>query len=458
MTASSVPGTRLGRLVRGAFASTFDKVVILGAQIALVPIFIGHWGVHVYGAWLLLSTVPIYFALSDFGFAVAAGTDMTMATAHGDRRGALATYQSVWVLVLSATLLLAGVALAVIWSVPARLFDFTDIPAVEARATLTGLIGFAVVALQNNVLNSGLRAIGAFALSRAGSGCMFLGEALAMFAAVAHGGGPAAAAFAMMSVRAAGTATLYVMQMRRAPWLHFGNRAASLPEIRRLAPAALASMSLFGADALVLQGTAIAVGFAAGPAGVVVFTTVRTLSRIGTQLAGLLTYPLMPEFSTVAAHDDRPSMARMTLLTVLASLMFVVPMAFGLLVFGRAIVGMWTHGAVVAPLSLVALMAGVIVMNGLWSPLALLLQAINRHVLYSRTYLMGAIVAVGAAYFLSRALGPSGAALAMLGLDTFMVVVVQRLVAATIADRRRVVGALPEVVALLRAQAARFAR
>jgi len=452
---SQSPGSRLARLVRGTFAAAFDKVVILTSQIVLVPIFLGHWGVHVYGAWLLLSTVPIYLALSDFGFAVAAGTDMTMATARGDRRSPVTTYQSVWVLVLLASLVLLGGMLAVIWVLPSHLFDFTRIPAIEARLTLTALLGYAAVNLQISIINSGLRAIGAFALGRAASGCMFLCEALAVIAAVVWGKGPAGAALAMLIVRAIGAATLYALQIRRAPWLHFGTRAASLPEIRRLFLPAFASMSLFGAEALVLQGTAIAVGFAAGPASVVVFTTVRTLSRIGTQLAGLLTYPLMPEFSSIAAHDDRPAMARMTLLTILASLMFVVPMAIGLLLFGRAIVGLWTHHAIVAPMALVALMAGVVVMNGLWSPLALLLQAVNRHVLYARTYLVGALCVAGGAYVFARMIGPAGAALAMLCLEAFMAVFVQRLVAAHIATRRQVLGSFPAVATLLRDHAAR---
>ena len=42
----------------------------------------------------MLFTIPSYLALGDFGFATAAGVDMTMKVARGDREGTLVTYHS----------------------------------------------------------------------------------------------------------------------------------------------------------------------------------------------------------------------------------------------------------------------------------------------------------------------------------------------------------------------------
>ena len=93
------------RLVKGFAAQGFAQAINLIIQIGSVPLFIHFWGKLLYGEWLLISTVPSYFALSDLGFANAAGTEMTMRVARGDREGALKVFQLAWLLVTGVSLI-----------------------------------------------------------------------------------------------------------------------------------------------------------------------------------------------------------------------------------------------------------------------------------------------------------------------------------------------------------------
>src|SRR6201996_4064838 len=86
------------RLIAGFGANTFSRLSTTLTQIFSVPIFLSHWGVHLYGEWILLNTIPSYLGLSDVGFGSVAGNEMTMRVAAQDLPQGLVVFQSVWVL------------------------------------------------------------------------------------------------------------------------------------------------------------------------------------------------------------------------------------------------------------------------------------------------------------------------------------------------------------------------
>ena len=103
----------------GAFgASVFGPFVALLVQVVNVPVMLRYGGVGLYGEWLLISAIPAYLLLTDLGFGNAAGSDMTMRAHAGDRAGAIKTFQSISVLVLALSALLAVLLAAVIFMAP----------------------------------------------------------------------------------------------------------------------------------------------------------------------------------------------------------------------------------------------------------------------------------------------------------------------------------------------------
>src|SRR5271170_2561156 len=86
---------RNSRIIRGISANVYSQLVQTLLQLLSVPILATHWGLETYGAWLVIFTVPAYLAFADFGFAAAAGNDMTHSIARGDRAAAIETFQAV---------------------------------------------------------------------------------------------------------------------------------------------------------------------------------------------------------------------------------------------------------------------------------------------------------------------------------------------------------------------------
>ena len=86
------------RLFRGVGANAYSQAVSFSIQFGSVPLLLSAWGAHTFGLWLVISAIPSYLALSDFGFSAAASNDMTLAAARGAYAEARAVFQSVLVL------------------------------------------------------------------------------------------------------------------------------------------------------------------------------------------------------------------------------------------------------------------------------------------------------------------------------------------------------------------------
>ena len=74
-------------------------MVNLAGTVVLVPLFLAHWSVGVYGEWLVLSSLANYLSTLDLGMNSAAGNALLASHVRGDseefmrcQRSALAFY------------------------------------------------------------------------------------------------------------------------------------------------------------------------------------------------------------------------------------------------------------------------------------------------------------------------------------------------------------------------------
>ncbi|WP_297296936.1 hypothetical protein [uncultured Methylovirgula sp.] len=423
----------LARLLRGIGANALSQIVTIGLQLGLVPVLATHWGLKLYGTWLMLFTIPSYLALGDFGFATAAGVDMTMKVARGDKDGTLVTYHSALtaITLVSSTVFLIAVIICAL--LPARWITF-DIPVSPGaiRVLLILIVAYGLICLASSLLMAGFRCSGLYAVGVVGQSVTQLTEGCACIVTVLCGGSLLAAASAYLIARSIcviGQALLLTFQV---PWLRLGFSGANFNEIKRLAKPAFAAMALPFAQAAFLQGTPVMLGAATNAATVPVFTTARTLIRAGVQFTTLLNHALMPEFSTAVARGDTRLQRHFLFATFATDAAILVPGALVLLLFGQKIIALWTHHTVHPSFDLIAVMTAVMFVNGMWLPVSNLILAANRHATYSYIFLAAAIASVALCYPLSLWRQATGAGLALLALDCFMFVVVMRLAHAQI--------------------------
>src|SRR5579872_5172441 len=87
------------RLLHGIGANLLGKIWVVVGQAASVPILLTVWGPKNYGLWLMVSAIPSYAVLSDFGFGSAGAVLMTQMVAKDQKAEALQVFQSVSLLV-----------------------------------------------------------------------------------------------------------------------------------------------------------------------------------------------------------------------------------------------------------------------------------------------------------------------------------------------------------------------
>jgi len=415
------------RLSLGVLANAYDKLVIAGIQLLLVPVLALHWGIEVYGTWVLLSTIPSFLSASDLGFATAAGTRMTMLASRGENEEVVRVFQSAWVVVLVSSAIVTIVALAAVWLSPAELYPVTvAISPSEMRWALSLLVIYGILCLQGSIFVAGFRCSGFFAVGAFLVANTVLFENLSVVALVIFGFGPVDAAVALVLCRCLALVVQNVVLRVKVPWLKIGFSEVNRAEVRGLWGPAIALLAFPIGQASYLQGTALALGAASSTAIVPLFTATRTLSRVGLQLAQLLTHATMPEFSAAVARKDDKARVAMVGMVLITALLIVVPFSIVLSVFGPEIVAAWTRGVIRPPHDLALVMGATVLLGGFWNPLASLIIATNRHASFAYPFLVFAVATIPLSYVASLWLGATGAGLSILALDICMCLVTLR--------------------------------
>jgi len=415
------------RLLRGVGASALGPLVTTLIQVVSVPIFLHFWGAHLYGEWLILSAIPTYLALSDFGFGSVASNDMTMQVGKGDHNSAQHTFQSAWLLTTSISLTVALLAALVIGLLPlTRWLHLTAMTGPRISLTLLLLVACVLFGFQANMISAGFRCDGNFAYGTMWGNFVRFAEAAAVVVIVTAHGGPVSAAASMLAIRIVGNLWLQTALRRRSPWLHYGVAHASLDVVRRLWAPAMAYMAFPAGNALNFQGILLAVGAVLGPIPVVVFSTLRTLARLPTQLTMIVQSGVWPELSRAHGASNNEIVRSLHRYSCQASIWISGGAAAVLALGGTRILSLWTHGKVPmnTPVFLVLLLE--VVVNSLWISSLVALLATNRHERAALVYLAATAISLPVSYLLMRAFGLVGAAEAMLLVDVLCVWTVLR--------------------------------
>ena len=415
------------RLKKGLGAQAYANIVNVLIQLATVPLLITAWGVELYGAWLILTAIPIYLTMSDLGFATAAQNEMTMAVGRGDRAAELETFQSAWLLVLAVSF---PVALIVGGLVPLAPFsDWLNLAVLsDATATLVlWLLGLRVLlSIQTNLIYAGYHCVGAYGQGQFLLASIRLLEFALLVLAVVQGGDPVTAAGALLVGRLVGTIGMRLMLRRANPDVNFGWSHARMATVARLARPALASLAFPLGGAMNVQGIVVVVGALISPAAVTVFATLRTMTRFGMQLVRALNAAAAPEIATAFGAGNTERVRKLHNHTCQLAVWVSATVAVALLLFGAWLVELWTGGAVHMRWDIFGLFLAVLVVNGLWLASLMLVYATNRHMRVAVVYVAVNLGALAGAYLLGRMFGLAGVAGSLLAAEVIMAVYVVR--------------------------------
>src|SRR6201994_3405137 len=404
------------RLIAGFGANTFSRLSTTLTQIVSVPVFLSHWGVHLYGEWILLNTIPSYLGLSDIGFGSVAGNEMTMLAAAQDFDQALVVFQSVWVLTTFITSLLGLLLIATVWILPLGAWlHMHAISGADARLIVL-LLGLAVLlGMQETLFQAAFRCVGKYPLGTMAKSVVVLAAFLSTMIGVALHLSPVPVAFLYAASNAVGVFALWILLRREVPWIRFGVRHAQWGAIRRLTKPALSFMCFPLVNALNLQGILVVIGYAMGPIPVVTFNTARTISRSAAQGMNLINNSIWPGMSAafgVGAMDVARMLHRRA---CQISLLLCLGITLAVALLGDRIWRIWTVGKVPIDPVLLNIMLLQMVVSAFWFTSSVVPMAINQHQRMARAMLTATCFALALAWALMHVplLGLRGAAMAL---------------------------------------------
>jgi len=410
-------------------ANTIGKVLGVCVQIVSVPILLHHWGTGLYGEWILLSTIPMYFGMSDIGFGNVAGNEMTMLAAGGKRDEALVVFQSVSLFITAISILVSAFLAPVIWYLPLeKWFQIHLISIHDARLILLMLGLSSLLTLQEGLFHASFRCVGKYALGTTAKSAVQLGTFLGVIIAVSFGANPILVAAITVLINAVGTFALWGLLRTQIDWIRYGVRHARLSTIRRLFAPAVSFMSFPISNLLSLQGILMVIGHVFGPVGVVTFSTARTISRSVLQALQLIGASVWPEVSTAFGSGSVALVRKLHRRSCQLSILLCVATTLFAAVFGNQIWKAWTLGKLATDPVLLNILLFQMLIGSLWVTSSVVPAATNNHQGIAKVMLCASATSLVLSYPLMKVsvLGLRGAAIALVFADAFIALFVLR--------------------------------
>lgn len=413
------------RIVSGFAANGIGQVLNVIIQLASLPLFLNSWGAPLYGEWLLLSTIPAYLAMSDLSLSTAAANEIGMQMAKGNERRALQAFQTAW----------CGSVLTSVLVVAAGIMAAACLPITEwLRLSATGHAGAVrillvlclqvLVTVQHGVLLAAYRGNLLYARASIISSVRRAAVFAATAAALIVGGDLFCVALASLCATVIVALATLLDLRRRVPWIILGYRNVTKDSIRTLLVPSLSFSLMPIAEALSVQGVLTILGLLLGPTAVVVFSSVRTLTRFVNQLTNMVGSTIWPELSRAIGGGDfelaKTIHRRAGRLAFWWSFFTCATLAL----VGRIIYDHWTTGKVEFDASLFALLLIVVLVNGLWTSSIVVQFSSNQTQRPAFSYFLSTVMALGLTFVLTPWMGLEGAALGLVLAEILMVLLV----------------------------------
>lgn len=404
----------MARIKKGVASEIFANLIRVGIQVTGVPLFLLFWGDEGYGEWLILTAILGYLRLSNVGFGQATRNRMAMEVSAGHRDRALGYFQSTSVLFVGIGALVMALVTVAAWASP-MIHDFLNFEILSIQGLAWSLIilgAVIVINLQVEVLDAGFRCEGHYGLS---TFLIMLSELvifLLILLVLMTGGDLVMGIACYLFGTLFRLALLRLVLYRLGDWIVFGMRHACWQTIKDFTLPSLAFMAFPLGQAMGLQGTLIVIGATMGPSSVVVFNTVRMLSRYTVHLTVIFGRIGAPEIAFAYGRGDM-ALVRQVHWQVCRIGFWAALLACGVLALTTPwLLQIWTQGQIIPwPGVYLTLLAAVLV----WTAHALtanVLQATNHHQRFALVFLVVSILGLVLAVPLTKLFNLPGAALA----------------------------------------------
>ena len=399
------------RIKRGTLANVLRQIIIIGSEVALVPILLTYWGAGLYGEWQVLSAAVIYITVLDLGTHTYAINRLNQCYATGqidELRKNLHT--ALVVALVTGTLGLMFMFSVAVFVPVNQWFNLKETSELTTRLVLFVLAIHAALALPIAVISGVYRAVGEYARDVMINNVYRTATCVFTALVAVLGGGILEVAEVTLFCFASALAFILWDLHRRYPQLAIGVRQFDRKLMMTFIVPSLLFFFIQASATAIVQGAVLIVAAAAGAAAVAVFTTLRTLVNGIPQVVNSISGTLWPELTALEAKGEYRRLADLHQLSAKIILWLGICAGVFLHFGARDIVKLWTGSRITFDQSLID---GLLVLEVLitWSLASqTLLAAANRPRILAICQLVGSSAGLGLGYILAQSWGSPGVA------------------------------------------------
>ena len=353
--------------------------VNLFSQIVLVPFFISHWGIDLYGDWIALTAISSFFSMSDIGLNTVTSHAYSIAYNNGNVKKCESLLANNMVLILSMWLLVTIIGFLFV-----MLFDLQSF--LNLRV-ISSQIGIAVIfSLECKIFISMLSSV-YVSIYRAKSlayKTFFIGNSIRLLEAVILLLGiilhvPILWIVISYCIPVIGQLLYYIIDSKIKYGYKVQLKAVNWMLFKSVLFPSLSFMSFPLGYAIILQGFTLVVNKFFGAESVVLYNTTRTVCNFLKVIPNAVKNAIWPEFTIAFANKNIKRMQKLYNTTLFISLAFIVIAAIVLLLGGDWIYEIWTQHAVRFSFSLMLTYMISVFFNSIWEASGMTLMATNSH-------------------------------------------------------------------------------
>lgn len=408
-------------IFKNSLASGFQKLIKIGEQLLLIPFFLSAWGASYYGEWLTITAFPTIIGFSELGIGTAAANTVVL---HFVAEEYAAAKRNYWLglFLISITILLAFLlgGVGIFYLINSSLLDNLIINK-EYAFTVLAILLFA------RVLNFYYALIEArFLIQRKAAQAINIRtlfsaiKLLAISALLMFDGKMLEVALVDLVIT-----ILILLVSLIFSWDAFN--IFKKVKIERLF-SGFKPLVIKGVyyllnpiwQGLFFQGTTMIIRVILGTESVALFNTIRTLTRSAGQIFMLIEHSIFPELQYEYGRNNLIVVRKIFRLSFIVSLIVGVLSTLFLGFWGLPIYSFWTNGLLDPPILVWWILVAGIFANGLWWTTLAVFRAANQPEKFAKIGVLSALISLGIAYWLTKKIGMTGAAISMLIMELLM--------------------------------------
>lgn len=292
-------------ILKNFIALSFNRGSTLFLQLILVPITIKLLGKSNYGEWLMISTLPSYLLISDFGLNTTVTTSICSLIANNNYTKAISLYKSA-----TTFILLVGLFIVILLYISTyhlhwnHILNLKVINKKQAEESLIYLTISTFISIIAGLLLGIYRAEGKYYLSEFFTGIFFMIDPIVFIISLFYKYSFVSISIFQIIWRLIFVSIFIFVIKKKYSWFDF-KFTTNFKPVLDILPTSLYYLTFTLGYNLMLYGSIFIVGKFLGPVTLVIFNTSRTLANSLKSFSSTFYFSYLPKYTVlIAKHEN----------------------------------------------------------------------------------------------------------------------------------------------------------